>query len=111
MRAQEVARLGRGHLAGGVAGPGGGPGGVSGVGRCGGALLVPQQVQELSRDYIASPALASGTEGEREILTNELRREMANSILRRVDAVSRMAQEHPQAVPSAPAQDGGASTP
>lgn len=79
--------------------------------RADGTDLVPQQVQELSRDYIASPALASGTEGEREILTKELRREMANSILRRVDAVSRMAQEHPQAVPSAPAQDGGASTP
>ena len=79
--------------------------------RADGTDLVPQQVQELSRDYIASPALASGTEGEREILTGELRREMANSILRRVDAVSRMVQEHPQAVPAAPAQDGSAPTP
>lgn len=79
--------------------------------RADGTDLVPQQVQELSRDYIASPALASGTEGEREILTGELRREMANSILRRVDAVSRMAQEHPQTIPPAPAQDGTAPTP
>ncbi|MGN6512923.1 MAG: LPS-assembly lipoprotein LptE [Lysobacteraceae bacterium] len=79
--------------------------------RADGTDLVPQQVQELSRDYIASPALASGTEGEREILTQELRREMANSILRRVDAVSRMAQEHPQDLPAAPAPDGGTATP
>lgn len=79
--------------------------------RADGTDLVPQQVQELSRDYIASPSLSAGTEGEREILTRELRREMATSILRRIDAVSRMAQEHPQAVPPVPAQDGGAPTP
>ena len=65
--------------------------------RADGSDLVPQQALELSRDYIAGPALASGTAGEREILVRELRREMAASILRRIDAVSRMAQEQAQA--------------
>lgn len=78
--------------------------------RADGSDLVPQQVQELARDYIASPELSAGTQGEQDILTVELRREMATSILRRIDAVSRMAQEHPQATP-APAQDGSAPTP
>jgi LPS-assembly lipoprotein len=87
--------------------------------RADGTDLVPQQVQELSRDYIATPAVATGTEGEREILAAELRRAMAGSILRRIDAVSRMAQEHPEQMPapppspdaSAPPQDGAAPTP
>lgn len=85
--------------------------------RADGTDLVPQQVQELSRDYIASPAVAAGTESEREILTDELRRAMAGAILRRIDAVSRMAQEHPEQVPppsqdaTPPAQDGAATTP
>ena len=86
--------------------------------RADGTDFVPQQVQELSRDYIASPAVAAGTEGEREILAAELRRAMAGSILRRIDAVSRMAQEHPEQVPAPaspdatpPAQDGAAPTP
>jgi LPS-assembly lipoprotein len=85
--------------------------------RADGTDLVPQQVQELSRDYIASPSVATGTEGEREILAGELRRAMAGSILRRIDAVSRMAQEHPEQVPAQPSQDatpaldGAAPTP
>lgn len=57
--------------------------------RADGSDLVPQQVIELSRDYISVPTNSSGTEGEREILSRELRREMAASILRRVDAASR----------------------
>jgi LPS-assembly lipoprotein len=88
--------------------------------RADGTDLVPQQVQELSRDYIATPTVATGTEGEREILVTELRRTMAGSILRRIDAVSRMAQEHPEQLPAptpspdaapAPPQDGATSTP
>ncbi len=71
--------------------------------RADGSDLVPQQALELGRDYVAGPALASGTEGEREILVNELRREMAASILRRIDAVSRMAQAQSQPVPVEPA--------
>lgn len=54
-----------------------------------GSVLVPQQVIELSRDYVAPPTDATGTTTEREILADELRREMAASILRRIDSVVR----------------------
>ena len=54
-----------------------------------GTRLVPQQTIELSRDYIAIPTQSEGTEGEREILVRELRREMTASVLRRIDAVTR----------------------
>jgi LPS-assembly lipoprotein len=57
--------------------------------RADGSDLVPQQAIELSRDYIFVPSNASGAEGEREILTKELRRDMVASILRRIDAASR----------------------
>ena len=50
-----------------------------------GTELVPQQVVELSRDYVSPPEDATGTSTEREILDDELRREMAASILRRID--------------------------
>lgn len=55
--------------------------------RADGSALVPRQAVELSRDYISSPTNAVGTEGEREILQNELQREMTAAILRRIDAV------------------------
>ncbi len=55
--------------------------------RADGSELVPQQVVELSRDYVSPPENATGTTTEREILSDELRREMAASILRRVDGV------------------------
>ncbi len=51
-----------------------------------GSVLVPEQSIELSRDYISVPTSSIGTEGEREILVRELQREMASSILRRIDA-------------------------
>jgi LPS-assembly lipoprotein len=54
-----------------------------------GRALVPQQVVELSRDYISQPRDATGTSTEREILADELRREMAASIMRRIDSVVR----------------------
>jgi Rare lipoprotein B len=54
-----------------------------------GRELVPQQVVELSRDYVSPPQNATGTSTEREILADELRREMAASILRRIDSVVR----------------------
>lgn len=54
-----------------------------------GTRVVPQQTIELSRDYISIPTQSIGTEGEREILVRELRREMTASILRRIDAVTR----------------------
>lgn len=57
--------------------------------RADGTVIVPQQVIELSRDYVAPPTDATGTTTEREILADELRREMAASILRRIDGVVR----------------------
>lgn len=70
--------------------------------RADGSDLVPQQVIELSRDYISVPTNSSGTEGEREILTRELRREMTASILRRIDAASHAVVAPPPIVPSTP---------
>jgi LPS-assembly lipoprotein len=68
-----------------------------------GRELVPQQVVELSRDYVSPPEDATGTSTEREILADELRREMAASILRRVDSVVRanLAREAAAAKPPA----------
>lgn len=60
--------------------------------RADGTDLVPQQAIELSRDYISVPTRSAGTEGEREILRRELRREMLSAVLRRIDAVSRLPQ-------------------
>jgi len=57
-----------------------------------GRILVPQQAIELSRDYTSQPTDATGTSTERELLADELRREMAASILRRVDSVARAQQ-------------------
>lgn len=54
-----------------------------------GTVLVPQQSVELSRDYISVPSDAFGTEGERDILVRELRREMAAAVLRRLGAAGR----------------------
>lgn len=54
-----------------------------------GSVLVPEQVIELSRDYISQPTDVTGTTTEREILADELRRDMSASILRRIDSVIR----------------------
>lgn len=72
--------------------------------RADGSNLVPQQAIELSRDYISVPTNFAGTEGEREILARELRREMVASILRRIDATSRMpaASAPAEAAPAEP---------
>lgn len=53
-----------------------------------GSLLVPEQNIELARDYISVPTSSIGTEGERDILVRELQREMAASILRRLDTAA-----------------------
>ncbi|WP_246194363.1 LPS assembly lipoprotein LptE [Pseudoxanthomonas jiangsuensis] len=72
-----------------------------------GTELVPQQSVELARDYVSPPEDATGTSTEREILADELRREMAASILRRVDSVVRADQGRlrgaPPVLPEAPA--------
>ncbi len=57
--------------------------------RADGSELVPQQVVELSRDYVSEATNLTGTTSEREILSDELRRDMSASILRRVDGVVR----------------------
>lgn len=57
--------------------------------RSDGTVLVPRQTIELARDYVSNPVQAIGTEGEREILQGEMRREMVASVLRRLDAVAR----------------------
>jgi len=54
-----------------------------------GGDIVPRQAIELSRDYVASPTDSLGKNSERELLTREMRRDMTQSILRRIDAVSR----------------------
>jgi len=54
-----------------------------------GTKPVPRQAVELSRDYVSNPVNSIGAEGERELLAKELRREMAASIIRRLDAVAR----------------------
>ncbi len=59
------------------------------VRRADGTKPVPRQAVELSRDYVSSPVNSIGAEGERELLAKELRREMAASIIRRLDAVAR----------------------
>lgn len=72
-----------------------------------GSVLVPQQVVELSRDYVSPPVDATGTTTEREILADELRKDMAASILRRIDSVVRangLNETKPAAATPAPAQ-------
>src|SRR5207342_721085 len=71
--------------------------------RADGTDLVPLEVVELSRDYISTPTNSSGTEGEREILAREMRRDMVASILRRIDAASHAPVPVGPVEPSTPA--------
>ncbi|MCL7713523.1 LPS assembly lipoprotein LptE [Stenotrophomonas mori] len=71
-----------------------------------GSVLVPEQVIELSRDYVSQPRDATGTTTEREILAAELRREMSASILRRIDSVVRAQLDKERApLPAVPQGD------
>ena len=74
-----------------------------------GGVIVPEQAVELSRDYVSPPQDSTGTTTEREILADELRREMSASILRRIDSVVRADVEKALQAPK-PAEDaaGGA---
>lgn len=65
--------------------------------RSDGTKAVQRQTIELSRDYISNPLNTIGTEGEREILVRELRREMSASILRRIGAILRVTEGEPMA--------------
>lgn len=51
--------------------------------------IVPQQVIELSREYLTPPSDSMGTDNEAELLAKELRRDMSAAILRRLDAALR----------------------
>lgn len=82
-----------------------------------GTVVVPQQAVELARDYVSPPEDATGTSTEREILADELRREMAASILRRLDSVvradpsrTRLLQPLPE-VPASPGPDAALPEP
>ncbi|VXB52143.1 LPS-assembly lipoprotein LptE [Luteimonas sp. 9C] len=55
--------------------------------------IVPEQAVELARDYLSIPTQSIGTDSERDLLSNEMEREMSASILRRIDAVFRNPQE------------------
>lgn len=72
-----------------------------------GSAIVPRQTVELARDYVSNPTNSIGTEGEREILQRELRREMAASVLRRIDTVARRAQA--TAAPAPPTSNATAT--
>lgn len=65
-----------------------------------GEELVPQQVIELSRDYVSLPRNSSGSESEREMLSRELQREMAAAVLRRIDAVNRASMPEAATTPA-----------
>jgi LPS-assembly lipoprotein len=56
--------------------------------RADGTVVVPQQTIELARDYISVANRSLGVDGERELLAQELQREMVAAILRRIDAAS-----------------------
>ena len=52
-------------------------------------VVVPQQVVELSRDYLSPPSDSIGTDNEADLLARELRRDMVAAILRRISAATR----------------------
>lgn len=78
-----------------------------------GTTPVPRQTIELARDYVSNPVQSIGTEGEREILQGELRREMVAAVLRRLDAVARRTFAQPTAgeTPAAGDATAPAATP
>lgn len=67
-----------------------------------GSVVVPQQVIELSRDYISNAEDNTGTSNEREILADEMRRDMSASVLRRIDSVVRARLSKGQLLHNAP---------
>lgn len=71
-----------------------------------GERIVPQQVIELSREYVSLPNNSTGSESEREMLSRELQREMAAAVLRRIDAVNRARADSPAGGVPAAVPDG-----
>src|SRR5690606_20521712 len=72
--------------------------------------VVPQQIIELSRDYVSLPNNAVGSESEREMLSRELQREMAAAVLRRIDSVNRAREQGPAACAASGGWAVGAGT-
>lgn len=54
-----------------------------------GKALLSRQSVELERDYTFDTLQALGTPGEEEVVKSELERDMVQTLLRRIDAVSR----------------------
>ncbi|MGA9342462.1 MAG: LPS assembly lipoprotein LptE [Rhodanobacteraceae bacterium] len=53
-----------------------------------GVLLLPKQVIELSRDFTFDASQALGVAAEEDVLTQELERDMVQTILRRLEALA-----------------------
>ncbi|MGA8276829.1 MAG: LPS assembly lipoprotein LptE [Rhodanobacteraceae bacterium] len=54
-----------------------------------GTLLLPKQVIELSRDFTFDASQALGIAAEQDVLTEELERDMVQTILRRLEALAK----------------------
>jgi LPS-assembly lipoprotein len=77
-----------------------------------GAVLVPRQAVELSRDYVATPNDAVGATSEQELLAREMRRDMGTAILRRIGAalnVTRPGERDAAPGTASPADASGAA--
>jgi LPS-assembly lipoprotein len=60
-----------------------------------GALLVPAQVIELTRDFTFDASQALGISAETDLLTAELERDMVQTLLRRLEAVGKARSQAP----------------
>ena len=54
----------------------------------GGTALLPKQTIELSRDFTFDASQALGVAAEVDLLTQELQRDMTQTILRRLEAIA-----------------------
>ena len=75
-----------------------------------GEEVVPRQVVELSRDYLAPPRDATGQASERELLGDELRRDMTSAILRRIGAALNVTRPELRGASNDGAADASAAT-
>ncbi|MBS7456236.1 LPS assembly lipoprotein LptE [Coralloluteibacterium stylophorae] len=54
-----------------------------------GTIVVPEQTVSLDREYVVDTRLPIGTPAEQDLLEEELRRDMVDAVLRRIDAALR----------------------
>lgn len=54
-----------------------------------GTVIVPEQTVSLDREYVVDTRLPIGTPAEQDLLEEELRRDMVDAVLRRIDAALR----------------------